>query len=197
MTKTSYDPKLTMRQARAQYFAVNRFGDDGGYHDAWVDFKLGPLPLPFPNSPARIKALRFHDLHHIVTDYDTDTLGEFEISAWELGAGCRNFAAAWVLNLGGLAAGLLSAPRRTMRAFLRGRRSRTLYGRTLEDLLDAQVAEVRAMLTDPAPANRLLDGLLLSLGAVAGVLLGAMLLILMVALLPLFFYFRLARPATA
>jgi hypothetical protein len=143
MALTTYDPASTMREARATYFAVNGFGESGGYDDAWVDFKLGPVPFPFPNTASRIEAVRFHDLHHILTGYDTDFLGETEISAWELGAGCRG-AAAWALNLAGLGGGALLAPRRTMRAFVRGLRSESFYGQDLDALLDLTVAEARA-----------------------------------------------------
>lgn len=143
MALVHYDEGLTMREARALYFEVNRFGADGGYGDAWVDFKLGPLPVPFPNTRARVRAVRYHDLHHVLTGYDTNAIGEFEIAAWELGAGCKGFVAAWQLNLGGLFAGLLSAPRRTVRAFFRGRRSESLYGRPFEELLDREVGELR------------------------------------------------------
>src|SRR5688572_30034252 len=98
-----YPENITMREARAMYFQANGFGASGGYDDAWVDFKLGPIPLPFPNTKARIEAVRFHDLHHLLTGYDTDITGEFEISAWEIAAGCKRFPAAWALNLGGMA----------------------------------------------------------------------------------------------
>ena len=84
----SYTPDMTMRTARDLYFDVNGFGADGGYSEPWVDFKLGPLPLPFPNTAGRIAAVKFHDLHHVLTGYETNAIGEFEISAWELGAGC-------------------------------------------------------------------------------------------------------------
>src|SRR5688572_1778448 len=91
MTLTTYEPSATMREARARYFEVNDFGVDGGYQDAWVDFKLGPLPMPFPNTQGRLRAVAYHDLHHILTGYDTEIIGELEISAWELGAGCKSF----------------------------------------------------------------------------------------------------------
>ena len=141
---TSYRDDMTMRAARDRYFEVNGFGKDGGYADAWVDFKLGPVPMPFPNTAGRIKAVKFHDLHHILTGYDTNATGEFEISAWEIGAGCRSMPAGWVINMGGLAAGTISAPRRILAAFVRGRRSRSLYGETFAPLLDRTVADVRA-----------------------------------------------------
>ncbi|HEY1086681.1 MAG TPA: hypothetical protein VGE37_03265, partial [Archangium sp.] len=87
----------TMREAVRRYFDENGFGIDGGYGATWVDFKLGPVPFPLPNTEGRKRAVKFHDLNHVLTGYRTDTLGEFEISAWEAGAGCRDFWAAWAL----------------------------------------------------------------------------------------------------
>src|SRR5262249_54266001 len=109
--KTSYDPSLTLRAARAAFFEANGFGADGGYSAKWVDFKLGPIPMAFPNTASRVRAVRYHDLHHVLTGYATDLRGEFEISAWELGAGCKDFWMAWQLNLAGLAGGMLMIPR--------------------------------------------------------------------------------------
>ncbi|MCI0570854.1 MAG: hypothetical protein L0Y66_08890 [Myxococcaceae bacterium] len=144
MTHLTTDASSTLLAARARYFEENHFGPDGGYGAAWVDFKLGPIPMPFPNTRARVRAVRFHDLHHVLTEYRTDTLGEFEISAWELGGGCADFVAAWQLSLGGMVAGLVSIPRRTFRAFVRGRHSRNLYRSTYDDALLARtVGEVR------------------------------------------------------
>jgi hypothetical protein len=174
MASLDYDPLGTMRDARAQYFKVNNFGDSGGYDDAWVDFKLGPIPMPFPNTPSRVRAVRYHDLHHVLTGYDTNIVGEFEISAWEIAAGCKGFIAAWQLNLGGMFGGLVVAPRRTLRAFLRGRHSRTLYGDDMDALLDSRVGELRARMGVDAKAppldvvSALLFGLALALGLVVG-----------------------------
>lgn len=139
-----YDEAESLGEARAQYFDENGFGKDGGYGDAWVDFKLGPIPFPFPNTPARVRAVRYHDLHHVLTGYRTDLPGELEISAWEIAAGCRDFYAAWQLNLGGMAAGALFMPRRIFRAFVRGRRSRSLYGLPFDPLLEQSVGDARA-----------------------------------------------------
>jgi hypothetical protein len=139
-----------------QYFEENGFGPDGGYEATWVDFSLGPIPFPFPNTPARKRAVRYHDLHHLVTGYRTDLPGEFEISAWEIGAGCKGFLAAWQLNLGGMAGGLFLCPRRSFRAFVRGRHSDTLYGRAYDDaLLGLTVGEARRLTRlDTADAAR-------------------------------------------
>ena len=148
--KTVYEDGMTMLEARNRYFAVNGFGPTGGYEDAWVDFKIGPIPLPFPNTAGRVAAVKFHDLHHILTGFDTNATGEFEISAWEVGAGCRGMLTAWTINLGGLVAGLLSSPRRTFRAFRRGRREATTYGSDYEKLLTMKVGDARARF---APTN--------------------------------------------
>lgn len=67
---TTYAEALTIRDARAQYFAENGFGD-GGYTAKWVKLQAGPIPLFFPNTASRVRAVRFHDLHHVVTGYDT------------------------------------------------------------------------------------------------------------------------------
>lgn len=165
------DDRSTMREARARYFEQNGFGADGGYDDRWVHLALGPVPASFPNSRARARAVKYHDLHHIVTGYATDIVGEFEISAWEIGAGCKGFVAAWVLNLGGMAGGVVTAPRRTLRAFARGRRSRSLYGRAFESLLDERVATVRAQLGLDAAVPKLTVGtfLLFVAAVLAGV----------------------------
>ena len=87
--------------------------------------------------------MRFHDLHHIVTGYHTDWRGEFQISAWEVGAGCANAWFAWAINLTGFFVGMFTIPRRTFRAFVRGRKSQSLYRFDFEKLLEQTVAEIR------------------------------------------------------
>jgi hypothetical protein len=187
MTLVSYDPEQTLRDARARYFQVNQFGDNGGYDDAWVDFKLGPLPFPFPNTPARVRAVRYHDLHHVLTGYDTNTIGEFEISAWEIAAGCKSYLAAWQLNLGGMFAGMFISPRRIWSAFLRGRSSHTLYDRSLDALLDGSVRAARGEtgLDAKARAPTLADALAFGLALLAGLMTAAITLPLVLLCLPL------------
>jgi len=137
---------MTVREARALWFAANGFSE-AVYADRWVRLRLGPIPLWFPNTAARVRAVKLHDLHHIATGYATTWTGEAEISGWELAAGCGRHYPAWILNAVGLIIGLLIAPRRTLRAFLRGRRSRTLYSGQFDDrLLELTVGELRARL---------------------------------------------------
>ena len=150
---TSYDDALRVRDARAQYFASNGFGD-GGYDARWVKLSLGPVPFAFPNTAARVRAVRLHDLHHVATGYDTTVLGEAEIGAWEIGSSCRGFVAAWILNLYAMMLGFWIDPGAVFRAFLRGRHTGNLYlGEWDEALLDGRVGELRGRLrlAQPVP----------------------------------------------
>jgi hypothetical protein len=147
----TYSNELTLGEALKRYFVLNNFGADGNYSDRWVEVKLGPVPFTIPNTAARVRAVRYHDLNHIVTEYQTDLAGEMKIAAWELASGCRDFVVAWSLNLSGLAFGLARWPRRTLRAFLRGRRSKNFYGSEYgPELLAQPVGEMRRRLGVPA-----------------------------------------------
>lgn len=152
-----YDGNLTMREALAVYWEANGFGDDGGYNKDWDWFKLGPLTLPIPNPQARKDAIKFHDMHHVVTGYATDWRGEFEIAGWETARGCGRLWVGWALNLGGMAAGLLLMPRRVIAAFMRGRAAENLYAPerqvVADTYADKTVDEVRAELGVDRPVN--------------------------------------------
>jgi hypothetical protein len=156
----TYDDALTLRDARALYFEHNGFGANGGYDANWVKLELGWFPVFIPNLPARVRAVRIHDLHHVVTGYDTDLMGELRIAAWEIGGGCGGFVAAWVLNLWGLFLGLFRDVGAMRDAFIRGRRGENLYHEPFDDaLLASTVGATRARLavpTDvaPTPAER-------------------------------------------
>ena len=141
-----YPDSLTVKEARARYFANNHLSTDG-YRTRWVKLKAGPIPIYFPNSRARVRAVQLHDLHHVATEYETTWTGEAEIGAWELAAGCGKHLPAWILNGCAMVIGFVIAPRRTVRAFQRGRRSRTLYdGEFHEDYLEMTVGKLRERL---------------------------------------------------
>ncbi|HEX8774234.1 MAG TPA: hypothetical protein VF735_11535 [Pyrinomonadaceae bacterium] len=142
-----YSSELTLLDARAKYFALNNFGEDGGYDDAWVRVEYGWLRFYFPNTRARAEVVRYHDLHHILTEYSTTMEGETEISAWEIATGCPANYAAWILNLLGFGFGLLINRRGVYRSFMRGRYSHNLYKHPFdEQLLSSKVGEMRCML---------------------------------------------------
>jgi len=141
-----YADDLTLGEARRTYFDVNGFGD-GGYDKTWVKLQAGPLPIFLPNTKSRVRSVRLHDLHHVLTGYDTTWTGESEIGAWEIGAGCADHWAAWLLNFNAIAVGLAIAPGATYRAFVRGRRTKNLYdGEYREALLDERVGAMRKRL---------------------------------------------------
>jgi hypothetical protein len=132
---------------RAQFFRAGGFADDGGSSARWVRYPLWRIHLVLPNLAARRRALPLHDLHHLATGYDTSWIGEAEIAAWELGAGCHGYAAAWMLNLAAFSIGLAIGPRRLWRAFMRGRGASTLYRHHWRDAyLDWRLIDLRAFL---------------------------------------------------
>ena len=153
----------TMADARSRYYEVNQFGADGGDSLTWVPIQFLGLTFYIPNTEGRRRAVRVHDLHHIVTGYETNMRGETEIAAWELASGCWRWPAAFVLNLAGLGIGAVLAPRRIARDWARGRKTRNLYGERggIDHLLPRTVDETREALglDGPAPRVRARDAL--------------------------------------
>lgn len=146
-----YHPELTVRDARARYFAVNNFGW-GGYDDKWVKVEYGRLRFYFPNTKGRVKVVKYHDIHHILTEYGTSLSGEAEIGAWEVATGCTRNPAAWLLNLSAFAWGLVINPQGVYKAFRRGRQSANLYHLPFNDeLLSAKVGDLRRELNLDQP----------------------------------------------
>jgi hypothetical protein len=114
------------------------------YEAWWIDLPLYGVQVPMLNPPAHGHALRVHDLHHVLTGYDTSIIGECEISAWELAGGSGAYVAAIGFDLAGTGLGLLFAPHRTLLAFARGRRSKNLFRKRYSHaLLSRSVEDVR------------------------------------------------------
>lgn len=161
MTAAALDSMMSVDAARERYFRENGFSP-AAYTDKWFTIKVGPIPVVLPNTQARRAAVKLHDLHHVATGYDTTYRGEAEIGAWEIGAGCGRYGAAWLLNLSAFGIGMWLAPRRVFRAFVRGRRSKSLYDRVFgDDLLAMTVATLKAQLALPveAPAATVRDAI--------------------------------------
>lgn len=149
------DPTATLAVARAEYYERNQFGADGGESLAWVSVKVLGVTLKIPNTPGRRRAVRIHDVHHVLTGYDTTLRGEAEIGAWELASGCLRWPAAQILNTGAMAMGMLIAPRRTVRAWARGAATKNLYTlNAVDHLLPRTVGEMRGELGLDAPSPR-------------------------------------------
>lgn len=146
-----YASELTLLDARQRYFDQAGFNEDG-YSDRWVRLKAGPIVFGFPNTQARVRAVKFHDLHHVLTEYDTTWPGEAQIGAWEIASGCGRHYPAWLLNMAAVAVGLIIAPRAVYAAFIRGRKSTNLYRSAFDGaLLQRTVGEVRGELALDGP----------------------------------------------
>ena len=135
-----------MSEARDLYLAENGFSIRDYYAPMFTIAIFG-LALKFPNTEAHKRAVPLHDLHHVLTGYGTDWIGEAEIGAWELRAGCNSFIV-YFLNGSGVIIGLFISPRRVWRAFRAARGQRTLYNdpAPYERLLQMTVSELRKRL---------------------------------------------------
>jgi hypothetical protein len=133
---------MTLRDARAACYRQRGFPEDGGIADRfWSPVKRIKT---LPNFKWRRRALPIHDLHHVIAGYEFSPYGEFEMSAWEFAAGPYPNAWSTLFCLPLVTAGVTIIPRRTFKAFVRGRRSKTLYDAShVEALLDKSIAEVR------------------------------------------------------
>ena len=145
---------MTIAEGLAYYLMRYCLGD-GGYTNRW--FKINffwKFTLILPNISNRREAVKFHDLHHVLTEYETGLKGEAEIGAWEIASGCGKYWAAWLLNMGSLSYGFVLYPRAVYRAFIRGRHSKNLYHNITyaSPLLETSVAEMRKRLHIPANA---------------------------------------------
>jgi hypothetical protein len=109
----------------------------------WVWIKIGPIPFAYPNTKGRKRLVLAHDLHHLLTGYGADLIGEAELGAWELGTGIRDPSAVrYEIRVLGFM--LPRSPGRLRTAFVRGRHCRNLLGRSLDDAtLSRTVAELR------------------------------------------------------
>jgi hypothetical protein len=143
------DAMTTVASALESYLDENGF-TTAEYTAPTVTVSLGRLSFPFPNPPTRQRVVPLHDLHHVATGYGTDFRGEAEVAAWELAAGCTT-PFLYGINLSTGMTGMLLSPRRVVRAFLAGRKCRTLYrsGMSAEAAKGLTVAELRKHLGVP------------------------------------------------
>lgn len=138
------DPETTVRQARDAYLAANGF-DTAGYTAPTFALPVFGRTVHLPNPPSRQRAVARHDLHHALTGYGTDYIGEAEIGIWELRAGC-NTPFLWFINSMAVLLGVFLSPTRLLRAWRSAAGARSLYldDRDLETLLAMPLGELRA-----------------------------------------------------
>lgn len=141
-----HDPSRTLGELLGDHLRAMGLPPDSGVSLRRVTVRFLGLPITFPNFDARRAILVHHDVHHLLTGYDTTWTGEAEIGAFEIATSCRHFWAAWFFNFGGFLFGLGIAPRRTFRAFVRGRHGANLYGEPVAQVLGLRLGDARRAL---------------------------------------------------
>ncbi|MEM7224377.1 MAG: Coq4 family protein [Pseudomonadota bacterium] len=174
-----------MRDARSLFLAANGLSPDRDTHTNWWNCRFGPLRLVFYNFAWRRRAIRHHDLHHIITGYRCTLAGEIQTAAWEFAAGRFPHWGATAFCLPLVLLGTVWQPKKTYAAFARGRRSRSLYGVPItERLLDSNVAVLRRRClpqreSSGSATDKLAFGLLVAQAAT--IVLGPLLVVALVA----------------
>ena len=135
----------TVRAGRDRYLAENSLSIES-YSARRFPIYVGKWPVYVPNPGY----LPWHDLHHVVTGYRTGLIGEAEISAYELRAGCGSIMV-FVLCVGAILITMFVAPRRLWRAWKQAKGAHSLYHTKLpyETLLEMNVADLRESLGLP------------------------------------------------
>lgn len=136
----------TPRQILSKFYAENNLGQDGGENLSSVKIQVTPKFYFFiPNFNARRKAVLKHDMHHLLTGYETTVKGESEISMWEIASGCKKYFAAFLIDTSGAMLGIFTNYWGLLKAFARGRRTRNLYHDVFSNnaALDMKVSELR------------------------------------------------------
>lgn len=165
---------LCLGEALARFHAAHGLSPCETEAKSWT-CGVGPFLLRFPNFAWRREAIERHDLHHVLTGYACTMQGEFQMAAWEFGAGSCPRIGARLFCLPLITAGLVVAPQRTFRAFVRGRAGRSLYGIALtEGLLRSPLAVATASLAPEAGRTRTRDVIAFLRVAAASILLVTM-----------------------
>lgn len=165
----------TPREILSKFYSDNNLDPDGGQSSSSVKIELTPkFHFYFPNFDARRKAVVLHDIHHLLTGYTTTLSGESEISAWEIGSGCENYWAAFLIDTSGVVMGIPFNLISVLKAFSRGRKTKNLYHNNLSNnkILGMKISELRKHLyLDKYPQDikpSLTDFILFSLFALYG-----------------------------
>lgn len=141
-------PDLPVQEALEVYLSENGFTTDEYDLDV-VKATFWGITITLPNPPSRKLAVRFHDLHHLMTGYGTDPVGEGEISAWELRKGIGVFGLyVQLIIFFGTLLGMIHSPRKVWRAWSASRSEVRLPPASMEryeQLLTISLGELRAL----------------------------------------------------
>lgn len=155
MTKVIYNDNLIVKDALQHYFSKYHF-KNGGYDLKWFKIKLGFIYIPLPNIKDRVDAVKIHDIHHLITEYEANLRGEAQIAGWELASGCGRYYMAWILNMGSFFYGMFFFPVSLFKAFMLGKKVKTnFYYNTIynDALLNHTVGNLRARIRSNAKSG--------------------------------------------
>jgi hypothetical protein len=138
--------QTTLQQSLQVFYDENNFGEEGGIKEDWVWLKFRYFSIPIPNFEQRKSNVWKHDILHILLGYDTSWKGETSVAGWTLGSGgWGNILIAWFLDISAFGIGLITFPKSTYKAFIRGRHSLNphLLGIAKEKLLSSDIEKLK------------------------------------------------------
>ena len=136
----------TPREILNKFYSDNDLEQDGGVSSASVKIKLTSwFHFYYHNIKSRNRAVLKHDIHHLLTGYDTDLWGETEISMWEIASGCKSYRGAFFVDVSGAMLGIPWNISGVLKAFARGRKTKNLYHKkfTNGQALDMKISELQ------------------------------------------------------
>jgi hypothetical protein len=148
------DVNVTLRDVMPKCPAIDDMAADDDRGMAYWYLGPGLLHIRVPNFGWRKRAIVRHDVHHLLTGYPCTPTGEMQMAAWEFAAGRfpHPGATAFCLPLVGM--GAVVSPRRTFAAFVRGRRSTSLYATPLSDeVLTSRIVDLRHRFAPTSPTQ--------------------------------------------
>lgn len=111
---------MLVKEELELFWKRHQLGDRGKVDASWNFFRAGFLRFYLPNLSK--KGYLLHDVNHLLSGYGIDWRSEFEIAAWELGSGRRKgFYLSNLYPLVGFLLGLVVIPKRTRRAYRKGK----------------------------------------------------------------------------
>jgi hypothetical protein len=120
--------EISVGEALERLSLADGFLNPAGQNRKWRYFEVLGFRIYCYNFAWRKKVLAFHDLHHVVTGYPCTMRGEMQVATWEFAARRCPSLASNLFCLPLAAAGVVLMPRRMVRAYRLGRRSRSLFG---------------------------------------------------------------------
>ncbi|MCW3466115.1 hypothetical protein [Chitinophaga nivalis] len=150
-------PSPTVKEALQDFYQQHQYGEEGGTYEKFAWIKFGFFSIPMINTAGRRKHVYLHDIHHIVTGYDTSWKGESSISAWEIAAGgWGNVYVIWIMALWAMGLGVLFYPKSTLQSFRRGltMHNALTCGLSKQDMYQLSVPALRNVLSNQPRRHR-------------------------------------------